>query len=167
MVIDYGSERKKHIVLTKFPQENMGTKKAKVLRNTKIDIKIRLAALWLVFMLLYIYTDFYKLYMPEKIQAIMSGLIDGFEVTQMSLLLIAVITIIPAFMIYLSLILNNKVNRLLNIILGIFHVLIGVVNIIGASWYFYIFYGILLIIIAIFIVVNAWKWPIEIEKNGI
>ncbi len=85
----------------------MDTKKTKILKSTKIDIKIRLAALWLVFMLLYIYTDFYKLYMPEKIQAIMSGVIDGFEVTQISLLLIAVVTIIPACMIYLSLILND------------------------------------------------------------
>ena len=118
-------------------------------------------------MLLYIYTDFYKLYMPEKIQAIMTGTIDGIEVTQMSLLLIAVVTIIPACMIYLSLILNNKVNRMLNIILGIFHVLIGVVNIIGAKWHFYIFYGVLLIIVAILIVLNSWKWPIEIENNSV
>ena len=145
----------------------MDTKKTKILKSTKIDIKIRLAALWLVFMLLYIYTDFYKLYMPEKIQAIMSGVIDGFEVTQISLLLIAVVTIIPACMIYLSLILNDKANRLLNIVLGIFHVIIGVVNIIGATWHFYIFYGVLLIIVAILIVLNAWKWPIEIENNSI
>ena len=82
----------------------MNTKEKKKLKNIKVDIKIRLAALWLVFMLLYIYTDFYKLYMPKKIQAIMSGVIDGFEITQMSLLLIAVVTIIPACMIYVSLI---------------------------------------------------------------
>ena len=145
----------------------MGAKKTKILKSTKIDIKIKLAALWLVFMLLYLYTDFYKLYMPEKIQAVMSGVIDGFEVTQMSLLLIAIVTIIPACMIYLSLILNAKVNRLLNIVLGIFHVIIGVVNIIGATWHFYIFYGVLLIIVAILIVLNAWKWPFEIENNSL
>ena len=145
----------------------MDTKNTEILKNTKIDIKIKLAVLWLVFMLLYIYTDFYKLYLPEKIQVIMSGVIDGFEVTQMSLLLIAVVTIIPACMIYLSLILNVKANRLLNIVLGIFHIIIGVVNIVGTTWYFYILYGVLLIIVAILIVLNAWKWPIEIKKNSI
>jgi len=142
----------------------MDKKKTKMLKNTKIDIKIRLAALWLLFMLLYIYTDFYKLYMPEKIQAIMSGSIDGFEITQMSLLLIALITIIPACMIYVSLILKSKVNRLVNIVLGIFHLIIGIVNIVGTTWHFYMLYGILLIIVAILIVLNAWKWPIEIDK---
>lgn len=143
----------------------MDTHKTTILKNKKIDIKIKLAALWLVFMLLYIYTDFYKLYMPEKIQAIMSGIIDGFEVTQISLLLISVVTIIPACMIYLSLILNSKTNRILNIILGIFHIIIGIVNIIGTTWYFYMFYGALLIIIAILIVLNAWKWPMKLDNN--
>ncbi|WP_350292733.1 DUF6326 family protein [uncultured Croceitalea sp.] len=144
----------------------MDTKKTKILKNTKVDIKIRLAALWLVFMLLYIYTDFYKLYMPEKIQGIMSGVIDGFEVTQMSLLLIAVVTIIPACMIYLSLILRDRANRLLNIILGIFHLIIGVINLIGSTWHFYIFYGILLVVVAILIILNAWNWPTEIENDN-
>lgn len=142
----------------------METKKIKNLKNVKVDIKIRLSALWLVFMLFYIYTDFYKLYMPDKIQAIMSGFIDGIEVTQMSLLLIAIVTIIPACMIFVSLILNAKTNRLLNIILGIFHIIISIVNIIGNTWYFYNFYGAFLLIIAILIVLTAWRWPIQIES---
>lgn len=161
LVIGFWCQENRYIIIYK----NIATKKTKILKNTKIDIKIRLAALWLVFMLLYVYTDFYKLYMPEKIQAIMSGSIDGFEVTQVSLLLIAVVTILPACMIYLSLILNAKTNRLLNIILGIFHVIIGIVNIIGTTWYFYMFYGVLLIIVAILIVLTAWKWSTEIEKK--
>ncbi len=144
----------------------MDTQKT-ILKNKKVDIKIKLAALWLVFILLYVYTDFYKLYMPEKIQAVMSGIIDGFEVTQMSLLLISIVTIIPACMIYFSLTLNSKTNRILNIAMGIFHVIIGIVNIIGTTWYFYMFYGALLIIVAILIVLNAWKWPIEYENNSI
>jgi len=133
--------------------------------DTKIDIKIKLAVLWLVFMLLYIYTDFYNLYRPEKIDAIMSGEIDGIEVTQISLLLIAIVTIIPAFMIYFSLILNYKANRILNTIMGVFHLAIGIVNIIGTTWYFYMFYGSLLILVAILILYNTWKWPIKTDNK--
>ncbi|MDH7445983.1 DUF6326 family protein [Aquimarina sp. 2201CG14-23] len=145
----------------------MKSKKTKILKNTKIDIKIKLAALWLIFMFLYIYTDFYKLYLPKKIEEIMAGKIDEFDITQMSLLLIAIVTIIPACMIYLSLIMNAKSNRLLNIIFGIFHLAIGIVNIIGTTWHFYMFYGALLIIVSILIVLTAWKWPIEIDTNNI
>jgi hypothetical protein len=135
---------------------------SKVLKNTEIDIKHKLSALWLVFMLLYIYTDFYTLYTPGKIQEMMSGVMDGgvgLIVTQVSLLVAAIITIIPAFMIFLSLVVRAKVNRWLNIILGILHIAIGVVNLIGATWAYYIFYGISLTLIAILIVVYAWKWP--------
>lgn len=130
-----------------------------VLSNTSIDIKIKLSALWLVFMVLYIYTDFYKLFVPGSIQEMLSGVKDGVLVTQVYLLVSAVITIIPAFMIFLSLIVNAKINRWLNIILGILHLAIGVVNLVGATWGYYIFYGVSLIAIAILIVVNAWGWP--------
>lgn len=131
---------------------------SRVLKNTEIDIKHKLSALWLVFMMLYIYTDFYTLYIPGEIQDMLSGVMDGIIVTQVSLLVIAIITIIPAFMIFLSLVVSAKVNRLLNIILGILHIAIGVVNLVGATWAYYIFYGISLTLIAILIVVYAWKW---------
>jgi len=144
----------------------MNSQKNKVLVNTKIDIKIKLAALWIVFMFLYVYTDFYKLYLPGKIQAIISGEIDGFDVTQMSLFLIAIVTIIPACMAYLSLVINGKCNRLLNIIFGIFHLAIGIVNIVGTTWHFYMFYGALLILVAILIILTAWKWPVENDSNN-
>ena len=89
---------------------------SKVFNNTEIDIKHKLSALWLVFMMLYIYTDFYTLYMPGKIQDMLSGIMDGVEVSQVSLLVVAIITIIPAFMIFLSLVVRAKVNRWLNIV---------------------------------------------------
>ena len=132
---------------------------SKVLKNTEIDIKLKLSALWIVFMMLYIYSDFYTLYMSGKIQEMMSGAMDGVEVTQVSLLVVAIITIIPAFMIFLSLVARANVNRWLNIILGILHIAIGVVNLVGATWAYYIFYGISLTLVAILIVVFAWKWP--------
>jgi len=133
---------------------------SKVLINTQIDIKLKLSALWLVYMMLYIYTDFYTLYIPGKIQEILSGVImDGVEVTQVSLLVVAIITIIPAFMIFISIVVRAKINRWLNIILGILHIAIGVVNLTGATWAYYIFYGFSLLLIAILIVVYAWKWP--------
>jgi uncharacterized membrane protein HdeD (DUF308 family) len=134
---------------------------SKVLKNTEIDIKHKLSALWLVFMLLYIYTDFYTLYTPGKIQEMMSGVMDGgvgLIVTQVSLLVAAIAAIIPAFMIFLSLVVRAKANRWLNIILGILHIALGVYNLVGATWAYYIFYGISLTLIAILIVVYAWKW---------
>jgi uncharacterized membrane protein HdeD (DUF308 family) len=138
---------------------NIKKNTSKVLKNTAIDIKLKLSALWLVFMMLYIYTDFYTLYMAGKIQEMMSGAMDGVEVSQVSLLVVAIITIIPAFMIFLSLVVRANVNRWLNIILGILHIAIGVVNLVGATWAYYIFYGISLTLVAILIVVFAWKWP--------
>lgn len=137
---------------------SINTNNSPEIKTTDINIKLKLSALWLVFMMIYIYTDFYKMYVPGKIQEMLSGIMDGVAITQVSLLVVAFITIIPAFMIFLTLVVSDKANRWLNIILGFLHIAIGVINLIGATWTFYIFYGILLILIAILIVVYAWKW---------
>lgn len=127
--------------------------------NTRIDIKFKLSGLWLVFMMLYIYTDFYTLFEPGSLQEMLSGFKDGVLVTQVFLLVSAVVTIIPAFMIVLCLVVNARISRWMNIIIGIFHLAIGVVNLIGASWGYYIFYGVSLTLISILIVALGWKWP--------
>jgi uncharacterized membrane protein HdeD (DUF308 family) len=135
---------------------------SKVLINTEIDIKHKLSALWLMLMMFYIYTDFYTLYTPGKLQGMLSGVMDaemGFKVTQLSLLAVAIPIIIPVVMIFLSLVVRAKTNRWLNIILGILQIAIGVLNLVGATWAYYIFYGITLTLIPILIVVYAYKWP--------
>jgi hypothetical protein len=138
---------------------SMNKKTSRALADKDIDIKHKLAALWLVYMMLYIYTDFYTLYTPGKLQEMLSGVMDGIAVTQASLLAVAIVTIIPAFMIFLSLVVKANVNRWLNIVLGTLHVAIAVVNLVGATWAYYIFYGSALMLTAVLIVLYAWKWP--------
>ncbi|MFX1508636.1 MAG: DUF6326 family protein, partial [Promethearchaeota archaeon] len=66
----------------------------------------------------------------------------------------------PSLMVFLSLILMEKVNRWVNIILGI--VFIGVILItllMPGAWAYYILYAVVEIIIYILIIWHAWKWP--------
>jgi hypothetical protein len=75
-------------------------------RNTLADIKVslnlKLAALWASFMFLYIYVDYFALYMPGKIEDILTGTVFKFDITQAFLLIALASVTIPALMIFLS-----------------------------------------------------------------
>lgn len=61
-------------------------------------------------------------------------------------------------MVFLSVALKPRANRWANIILGIIYTLIMLISMQGA-WAFYIFFGIIEVILTILIVWYAWTWP--------
>lgn len=129
------------------------------LEDIRVNVKIILAGLWTSVTLCYLYGDYFELYTPGKTQ----GLVDGHNLlnSPLNLLIAAVVLAIPAVMVFLSLILKPVINRILNIVVGIFFTL--VMLFIGISsfseWYlFYVFLAAVECIITILIVVYAWKW---------
>ena len=82
-----------------------------------------------------------------------------FPVTQAGLLIASLMMAVPAVMVFLSLILKPKVSRWANIILGVLYTVIGVANLIGEAWAYYIFFGIIEIVLTLLVVFYGWKWP--------
>ncbi len=68
---------------------------------------------------------------------------------------------IPSVMVFLSLVLKPKVNRLVNIILGIVYTGVNIANVVSFKeiWAFIIFINIVEIVLTLLIVWYAWKWP--------
>ena len=54
--------------------------------DVKINVKMKLSALWVALMLLYIYADIFSLFRPGQIEEMISGRMGPFPVTQGSLL---------------------------------------------------------------------------------
>ncbi|WP_345343550.1 hypothetical protein [Candidatus Villigracilis affinis] len=50
--------------------------------DIKLNVKLKLAALWASFMFLYIYVDYFALYMPSKIENILKGEVFTFDITK-------------------------------------------------------------------------------------
>lgn len=133
-----------------------------IFEDVKINIKIKLAALWTALMFCYVYGDFFSLFVPGRIQALIDGNSGAGETTPVMLLLYAVLLALPALMIFLSVSLKAKVNRILNIITGVCYtlVMILVVSTSISEWMtFYIFLGVVEIILTGIIVWQAIKWP--------
>ncbi|KXS44148.1 MAG: hypothetical protein AWU59_692 [Methanolobus sp. T82-4] len=131
----------------------------RILEDVKINMKLKLSALWATVMFLYLYVDFFYFYAPGEIEHIIVGNLGPFPVTQTSLLTAMLLMTIPALMVFLSVALPAKTNRLKNIIVGILYIVVVIGSAIGESWFFYIFGSVVEFLLLLLIVGFAWKWP--------
>ena len=138
---------------------------SEMLENQKVNIKIKLAALWASVTFCYLYGDYFQLYTPEKVNNLITG--ENNLDSPTKLLIASIIMAIPSIMVGASIILKPKINRILNILFGSLFTLmmlfIGVNSM--TEWYsFYVFLAFLESIITFLIVYYAWKWPRKISE---
>lgn len=135
--------------------------------DIRVNVRLKLSALWITVMFCYIYGDIIGFYQPGFINSVKAGKMGSLgDVTQGLLLGVAVFMSIPAIMVFLSLLLKPAPNRLLNIIFGILYTLIMLITIITGPWAYYLYLGIVEIMFTLLIVYYAWKWPKEAEIAG-
>lgn len=125
----------------------------------KVSLKLKLAALWASFMFLYIYVDYFALYMPGKIKDILTGRVFVFDITQGFLLGALVSVTIPALMIFLSVALPAKVNRTTNIIIAMAYIPYTLFNLAGEAWMHMVYGAVVEVVLLCLIIFYAWKWP--------
>ncbi len=147
---------------------NSNKKTATILEDPKINIKIKLSALWITVMFLFAYVDILSHMQPGLIEDFITGEVAGFQITQGWMFGVLVMMTIPALMVFLSLALKPKVNRWANIIAAIFKIIIVVGSLfIGETWTYYLFGSITEVALLSLIVWNAWNWPKpEVSQNN-
>ncbi len=147
----------------------MNTKQtASMLEDRKVNVKAKLALLWVALMFLYIYNDLLSLMQPGHVAQLVEGHLEGVHFTQTLLFSAAVLMAFPGFMILLSLILKAKANRLVNIVIGIFHILVLLGTQFvgeGETWFYWRLYELLEALFLALIIWTAWKWPTTESKH--
>lgn len=129
------------------------------LDDIKVNVKLTLAALWASFMFLYIYVDYFHLYMPGSVQDILAGKMYVFDITQTALLIGLASVTIPALMIYLSIALTAKASRWTNTIVATVYIPYTLFNLAGEAWMHMVLGAIVEVAILLLIISYAWKWP--------
>ncbi len=130
------------------------------LQDFDVNIKIKLALLWASVTFLYLYGDYFELYVPQKAEGLINGqnLLDS----PAKLFLAALLLAIPAVMMMLCVLAKPSLNRWLNIIFGTFFTLIMLLIAATSLTPWRAFYGLYALIESSFtatIVWYAWKWP--------
>lgn len=142
----------------------MSSKKtaSSALEDIRVPVKLKLSALWASLMFCYIYGDYFGLFQPGNLQSMLQGQMGPLGPTTQGVLLgTAALLAVPSLMIFLSLVLKPAVNRVVNIVLGLFYTGIMLVSMPGA-WAFYIFLGVIEIVLSLLIVWYAVKWPRQV-----
>lgn len=135
------------------------------LEDMKTNVKMKLAALWASFMFLYIYVDYFHLYMPGSIKEILAGKMYVFDITQVALLIGLVSVTIPAVMIFLSVALPAEANRQTNIIAATVYIPYTLFNLAGEAWIHMFFGAAVEVVLLLLIIRYAWKWPKQESTN--
>ncbi len=122
------------------------------------DVRLKLSALWIALMFIYLYNDFFEITRPGYMDELIAGNIAPSLMVQIEYFAYMMIMAIPSLMIFLSLTLKPKVNCWTNIIVGVLYTALQIWTIVGESWAFYIFGVIIEVVLTATIVWYAWKW---------
>jgi hypothetical protein len=125
----------------------------------KVNVRIKLSALWTSVMFCYLYGDYFELYVPKKVEGLLTG--DTLLDTPMKLFAASLMLTIPALMIFLSLLLKPKTARILNIVFGISFTLLMLTIAISSLTQWLIFYVFLAMVECVFtclVTWYAWTW---------
>ncbi len=144
---------------------NTNKKTARIFEDIKINVKLKISALWIAMLFLFAYVDIFGFFKPGIIEGIIAGKVAIFQVNQMFLFLTTLYILIPSIMVFLSLVLKPKVNRWTNIIVGMLYFVSILGSCIGETWAFYIFGSIVEVLLLLLIIWYAWKWPKQ-ESNS-
>ena len=124
----------------------------------KVNVKLKLAALWAATMFCYVYGDLFRLMQPGKLSAMLAGRTPLGPVTPDLLLGFAIFMSGPAFMVSFSAALPARINRWSNVILGGAYTLAILATMPGA-WSFYLYLGLVEALLTATIAWLAWTWP--------
>lgn len=131
---------------------------------TTATTAIKLALMWTSLMFLYIYNDYFMLYMPEQIEGMAAGRLGPLGVATESVMVgVSLMLAIAALMIALSVLLPSQISRWLNVVLGATYTAIEVLTL-TSPYLFYKIVVVLEIIITLGIVAIAWRWPRESRR---
>lgn len=137
------------------------------LEDTRIDVKLKLAALWTSLLFLFVYVDIFSFYRPGTVQGILAGRVWEFQITPLWLITSLLLMTVPILMVFLSVALPARVNRWLNIIVALVYIAVSLGNTLGETW-LYLYVGALVEAVLLLLVVwFSWKWPrIEVGSSS-
>ncbi len=139
----------------------MRTTTTRQYRDTQVDVKLVLCALWITMLFVFAYVDIFGFYRADVLKAALDGKVatTGFMVNQVFLTSTLAYILLPALMVVLSLLLKSRVNRILNIVVSLVYMVTIIGSAIGEKWAYYIAGSVVEVILLAAIARSAWKWP--------
>lgn len=122
-----------------------------------IDKRLKLSSLWVFVFLNMIFRDLHQFGNVDFVEGMMTGVVDGVQITEGLMLIGGIMIAVPLLMVPLTQFLNFRANRLANLFIGVLQiVVISGVNM--APDLDDIFFAVIELTALVLIVGLAWKW---------
>jgi len=130
-------------------------------RDTPVDVKLVLCALWIAMLFVFAYVDIFGFFRADILKAALDGKVAtvDFTVNQVFLTFTLIYILLPALMVVLSLLLAPRVNRIVNIVVSLVYLITIIGLCIGETWVYYLLGSLVEVILLVAIARTAWKWP--------
>ena len=135
------------------------------LGNTKIDVRLRISALWIAMLFLFAYGDIFGMFQPGRIDEIRSGTVASMHISQAFLLAVSAYIAIASVMVFLTLTLPPRANRRTNIVLAVLYTVSIVASVVGEKWAYFWFLSVVECALLLLVVWNAWRWPTRVDAT--
>lgn len=130
--------------------------------NRGIDTRLKISGLWIATLFIFAYVDLFSLFRPDVRADLEQGRVFAFDVSQTFLFFTTLYIIVPSVMIYLTLVMPRRTNRIVNVVVATVYVLTIVGSAVGEWNYFVLGSAVEAILLAV-VVYHAWTWP---EPSG-
>jgi uncharacterized protein DUF6326 len=124
----------------------------------EVNIRVKISALWTAMLFVFAYVDIFSLYRPDFRADVEAGVVGGFTVNQTFLLATTIYVVIPSLMIFGSLVLRPRINRLVNISLSIIYALTIIAGAVG-EWNYYLLGSAIEVVLLVAVFHYARSWP--------
>jgi hypothetical protein len=142
----------------------VSTSNSKILEDERIGVRLKISALWIAMLFLFAYGDIFGFFRAGLIEDVLAGEVSGMKITQVFLFAVSVYIALAGVMVFLTLVLNPRVNRWTNIVLPILYIVSIAASVIGEDWAYFYFLSIAESALLLLIIWYAWTWP-EQEAN--
>ena len=124
----------------------------------QVNVRVKISALWTAMLFIFAYVDIFSFFRPDFRADVGAGVVSGFSVNQTFLLVTTVYVVIPSVMVFGALVLWPRVNRIVNIVLGIIYAITIVAGMVG-EWSYYLLGSAVEVALVAAIVHYARTWP--------
>jgi cbb3-type cytochrome oxidase subunit 3 len=125
---------------------------------SRIDVRLRISALWIAVLFIFSYVDLFSLYRPDFRADLGNGKVSVFDVNQTFLFFVTLYIIIPSLMVYLTLVMPRHLNRIVNITAAGLYGLTIIGSAVG-EWNYFILGSLIEAILLAVVVHHSWTWP--------
>jgi hypothetical protein len=139
--------------------------------SATVNVRVKIAALWASMLFVFVCVDLFSTYRADFRADLDAGKVNGFTVDQTFLLATTAFVVIPSLMVFLTLVLPPRVDRIANLALSGMYALMIIGGAVG-EWNYYLLGSAIEVVQLAGVGYYAWTWPrrdgaVLIEHTGV